>query len=98
MVRCTVAACPWFFPGWFPVHLGTSRFILQPCVTSQGQQLMRGRKLAEVGFAGEIRPFATQRTSILEFTLGRKDDVYVPFGRSDGRPAKDAPGCDHHLL
>src|ERR1700687_4509342 len=31
------------------------------------------------------------------FTIGRKDE-YVPCGRSPGRPAKDSPRCDHHLL
>jgi hypothetical protein len=32
------------------------------------------------------------------FATGRRDDEYVPCGRSDGRPAKDSPRCDHHLL
>src|ERR1700737_4415420 len=32
------------------------------------------------------------------FTIGRKDDEYVPCGRSPGRPAKEPPRCDHHLL
>src|SRR3979411_3434647 len=32
------------------------------------------------------------------FTIGRRDDEYVPCGRSGGRPAKESPRCDYHLL
>src|ERR1700682_505100 len=44
-----------------------------------------------------VRPARSMRL-LRSFTIGRKDDEYVPCGRSAGRPAKESPRCDHHLL
>src|ERR1700687_5383729 len=42
--------------------------------------------------------FSVHTGLLRSFTIGRKDDEYVPFGRSAGRPAIESPRCDHHLL